>query len=68
MAKKIRELKAMLRKAEFSSRPGKGNHSVWTHPRLFRRNVVVAGNDGNDAPEYLEKQVKQAIREAEQDK
>jgi predicted RNA binding protein YcfA (HicA-like mRNA interferase family) len=67
MAKKIRELKAMLRKAGFSSRPGKGNHSVWSHPRLSGRNVTVSGNDGNDAPEYLEKKVRHAIREAEQD-
>jgi len=67
MAKKIRELKAMLRKAGFASRPGKGNHSVWSHPKLSGRSVTVSGNDGYDAPEYLEKQVKQAIREAEQE-
>jgi predicted RNA binding protein YcfA (HicA-like mRNA interferase family) len=64
MAKKVRELKAMLQRAGFSYRPGKGSHSVWSHPKLPGKNVTVAGNDGDDAPPYLEKQVKRAIRDA----
>jgi predicted RNA binding protein YcfA (HicA-like mRNA interferase family) len=65
MPKKVRELKAMLRKAGFSYRPGKGSHSVWSHLKLPGKSVTVSGNDGDDAPGYLEKQVKRAIREAE---
>jgi predicted RNA binding protein YcfA (HicA-like mRNA interferase family) len=66
VAKKVRELKAMLRKAGFSERPGKGSHTVWSHPKLPDKNVTISGHDGDDARKYLEQQVKQAIREAEQ--
>jgi predicted RNA binding protein YcfA (HicA-like mRNA interferase family) len=62
MPKKIRELKGMLAKAGFSSRPGKGSHSAWTHPRWRGRPIVLAGNDGRDARRYQEKQVEAAIR------
>jgi predicted RNA binding protein YcfA (HicA-like mRNA interferase family) len=66
MPKKIRELKAMLKKAGFSWRPGKGNHSVWQHPKAPQRRVTISGNDGDDAKKYMEKDVKDAIREVEQ--
>jgi predicted RNA binding protein YcfA (HicA-like mRNA interferase family) len=52
MPKKIRELKAMLRKAGFSSRPGKGSHTVWIHPVLSREELTLSGGDGNDAKPY----------------
>jgi predicted RNA binding protein YcfA (HicA-like mRNA interferase family) len=65
MAKKIRELKAMLARAGFVCRPGKGSHTVWTHPRV-RRSVVLSGHDGDDARPYQEKDVARRIREAEQ--
>jgi predicted RNA binding protein YcfA (HicA-like mRNA interferase family) len=64
MAKKIRELKSMLAKAGFTYRPGKGSHTVWTHPRV-RGRVVLSGNDGDDAKPYQAKQVEAAIAEAE---
>jgi predicted RNA binding protein YcfA (HicA-like mRNA interferase family) len=64
MPKKIRELKSMLEKAGFTSRPGKGSHTVWSHPKV-RRRVVLSGNDGDDAKPYQEKEVKRGIREAE---
>jgi predicted RNA binding protein YcfA (HicA-like mRNA interferase family) len=63
MPKKIRELKGMLAKAGFSSRPGKGSHTVWTHPRV-RKPVTLSGNDGDDARPYQEKQVAAAVAEA----
>ena len=65
MPKKIRELKAMLKKAGFQWRPGKGDHTVWTHHKRPGKKVTLAGNDGDDAKKYLEKEVHQAIREAE---
>jgi predicted RNA binding protein YcfA (HicA-like mRNA interferase family) len=65
MPKKIRKLKSMLRKAGFLWRPGKGSHTVWSHPRV-RKSVVVAGNDGDDAKSYLEKEVAERIKEAEE--
>ncbi len=61
MPKKIRELKAMLKKAGFQYRPAKGGHSVWTHEK-----VTIAGNDGDDAKRYLENEVESAIHEVEQ--
>jgi len=48
MPKKIRELKAELRKAGFRWRPGKGSHTVWAHP-LADKPVVLSGADGRDA-------------------
>jgi predicted RNA binding protein YcfA (HicA-like mRNA interferase family) len=66
MPKKIRELKAMLKKAGFSWRPGKGSHTVWRHLKLPNKRVTLAGNDGDDAKKYMENDVQEAIREVEQ--
>jgi predicted RNA binding protein YcfA (HicA-like mRNA interferase family) len=60
MPRKIRELKRDLRQAGFMMRAGKGNHSVWRHPE-YDRNVAISGNDGTDAPAYLEREVQTAI-------
>jgi predicted RNA binding protein YcfA (HicA-like mRNA interferase family) len=65
MPKKIRQLKAMLKKAGFSSRSGKGSHTQWSHPALEGRSVTVSGKDGSDAKPYQERQVAEAIREVE---
>ena len=42
MPKKIRELKAALASAGFAMRPGKGSHTVWSHPRR-KKSVTIAG-------------------------
>jgi predicted RNA binding protein YcfA (HicA-like mRNA interferase family) len=60
--KKIRELKAMLRKAGFYSRPGKGSHTVWVHPALPRDELTISGGDGDDARPYQEKDVRKMLR------
>ena len=60
MPKKVRELKAMLRKAGFTWRPGKGSHTVWEHP-LATKAVVLSGNDGRDAKPYQQDQVERQI-------
>ena len=62
MPKKIRVLKAELRREGFVARSAKGSHTVWEHPLLPENPVTIAGNDGSDADPYLEKQVRQAIR------
>ena len=67
MPKKIRQLKSLLKKAGFSSRPGKGSHTVWDHSRLKRRPVVLSGNDGDDADRYQEQQIRDAIKEVEEE-
>jgi predicted RNA binding protein YcfA (HicA-like mRNA interferase family) len=63
MPKKIRQLKGMLAKAGFTWRPGKGSHTVWTHPKV-RTAIVLSGNDGDDTKPYQEKEVKRRIRES----
>jgi predicted RNA binding protein YcfA (HicA-like mRNA interferase family) len=61
MPKKIRELKAMLRKAGFLYRPGKGSHTIWGHPAL-RDKIALSGAEGDDAQPYQEKDVQEILR------
>jgi predicted RNA binding protein YcfA (HicA-like mRNA interferase family) len=61
MPPKIRQLKSALSKAGFSSRPGKGSHTVWEHPALSRVKVTIAGKDGDDAKHYLVEEVQKAL-------
>lgn len=65
MPKKIRDLKAMLKKAGFRWRPGKGDHTVWEHSAHPEISVTLSGNDGADARRYHEKDVKKAIEQVE---
>lgn len=58
MPPKYRELKAAMRKARCRWRPGKGSHTVWTHPLLPEESVTLAGNDGDDARDYHVRQVR----------
>ena len=60
MPKKIRELKAELRKAGFRWRPGKGSHTVWEHPPADKA-VVLSGADGRDAKRYHVEQAEEQI-------
>jgi predicted RNA binding protein YcfA (HicA-like mRNA interferase family) len=64
MPTKIRELKAMLRKAGFEQRAGRGSHTVWSHPDLPEK-VVLSGQDGNDAKPYQVKDVLTALKKLE---
>jgi predicted RNA binding protein YcfA (HicA-like mRNA interferase family) len=61
MPKKIRELKSLLLQSGFTCRTGKGSHTNWYHPLLAGR-VTISGKDGNDAKEYQEKDVNNAIK------
>ena len=67
MPKKIRELKALLRKAGWTlvKGGGKGSHTKWSHPRVARK-VILSGNDGDDANRKQERDVDNAAREAEE--
>jgi len=51
----------MLRKAGFSSRPGKGSHTFWTHPALTER-LTLSGSDSDDAQRYQEADVRNILR------
>jgi predicted RNA binding protein YcfA (HicA-like mRNA interferase family) len=65
MPKKIRELKRMLLKAGFTSRPGKGSHTVWSHP-LLAYSLTLSGRDGGDADRYQERDVRNALSDLEE--
>ncbi len=54
-------IKAILRKAGFSFRPGKGSHTVWEHPRLPGA-ITLAGNDGDDAKSYQEQEIRNILK------
>ena len=51
----------MLLKAGFSYRSAKGSHSRWFHELLPDEPITIAGKDGGDAKQYLEKQVMQRL-------
>ncbi|HLQ28723.1 MAG TPA: type II toxin-antitoxin system HicA family toxin [Ktedonobacteraceae bacterium] len=61
MPLKIRQLKAALLKAGFSVSPGKGSHTVWTHPALPEEEITLSGKDGSDAKPYQVKDVQKLI-------
>jgi predicted RNA binding protein YcfA (HicA-like mRNA interferase family) len=64
MPKKIRELKAMLRKAGWILIDGgKGSHAKYAHPKIARR-ITLAGQDGHDAKPYQERDVETGVSEA----
>ena len=64
MPRKIRELKAALRRAGFAVRSGRGSHTVWKHP-LGQQRVTLSGGDGDDAQGYQERQVQAALDEVQ---
>jgi predicted RNA binding protein YcfA (HicA-like mRNA interferase family) len=63
MPRKIRELIRDLERAGFVNREGKGNHRNSVHPKV-RKPFTISANPGDDAREYQEKAVQQAIEES----
>jgi predicted RNA binding protein YcfA (HicA-like mRNA interferase family) len=63
MPRKMRELKAALRKAGFERKRVRGSHERWIHPDLPEFPVTLAGKDGNDAKPYAEELVNDALRQ-----
>ena len=61
MPRKIRQLKADLRRAGFRMRQGRGDHTVWEHPQVPAARAVLDGQDGDDAKRYQEKDVREAL-------
>jgi len=59
MPPKIRELIRELEKAGFRNRGGKGSHRNYLHPKGAR--ITVGGKPGDDARDYLEKEVRRVI-------
>jgi predicted RNA binding protein YcfA (HicA-like mRNA interferase family) len=66
MTEKICKLKAQLRKVGFVYRPAKGSHTVWYDPLDPENEVTFSGHDGDDAKEYLIKDVRNALKRAKE--
>ncbi len=60
MPRKLRELKADLRRAGFGYRTGKGSHTIWFH-EIISNEIILSGNDGDDAKPYQERQVRDIL-------
>jgi predicted RNA binding protein YcfA (HicA-like mRNA interferase family) len=65
MPRKVRQLIAELEKAGFVNRGGKGSHRNFAHPKGIR--ITLSGGSGDDARHYQERQVRQAVEEANAD-
>jgi predicted RNA binding protein YcfA (HicA-like mRNA interferase family) len=64
MPRKIRQLISDLNDAGFQIvAGGKGSHRKFRHDR-FAGAVILSGKDGDDALPYQERQVRQAVTEA----
>ena len=65
MPRKIRQLRADLKRAGFILEPkrGKGSHTWWQHPQVSRYAVNLSGHDGDDAKPYQEKSVREALEQ-----
>ncbi len=62
MPRKIRDLIRELKRAGFIDRGGKGNHRNFKHPSGVK--ITISGNLGDDAKQYQERDVANAVREA----
>ncbi len=63
MPRKIRQLKADLRTAGAAQVTQEGSHTKWKHPRLPGTLVELAGQDGDDAKPYQERDIRKALRQ-----
>lgn len=61
MPPKVRELVVMLRQAGFVSRTATGTHTFRSPPLLPRQRLSLAGRDRDDAKQYQERQVREAL-------
>ncbi len=61
MPRKLRELRADLRRAGFEVDHQTGSHQIWKHPLIPGISTNLAGQDGADAKPYQENQVRRAL-------
>jgi predicted RNA binding protein YcfA (HicA-like mRNA interferase family) len=61
MPRKIRQLKADLRKAGAYQVSQEGSHTKWNHLAIPKIIVILAGHDGDDAKPYQEKVVREFL-------
>ncbi len=65
MPRKKRDIKREYRQAGFDERPGKGDHTIFSHP-LVKDPISVDGRDGMDAEPYDERSLRRALKELEE--
>jgi predicted RNA binding protein YcfA (HicA-like mRNA interferase family) len=63
MPRKIRQLKAELRKAGVYQVSQEGSHTKWKHPLMPTSTVSLSGHDGDDAKPYQEKLVRDLLKQ-----
>ena len=62
MPRKIRQLKADLRKAGAYQASQAGSHIKWKHPLVPESLLILSGHDGDDAKPYQERAVRDLLR------
>lgn len=67
MPQKLRELKQILRQAEFIKITGKGSHTNWIHQN-YTGKLTISGQNSDDAKRYQEKDVRKAIEEIQKNR
>ena len=68
MPRKIRQLKADLRRAGARQTAQEGSHTKWKHPLVPGMLVELAGDDGDDAKPYQERDLRNALRRIDEAK
>jgi predicted RNA binding protein YcfA (HicA-like mRNA interferase family) len=63
MPRKIRQLKADLRKIGAYQVSQEGSHTKWKHTLVPASTLILSGHDGDDAKPYQEKAVRDLLRE-----
>jgi hypothetical protein len=65
MPRKLRQLRAELRQAGWHvDRQSGTSHQIWIHSLIPELEVNLAGQDGKDAKHYQERDVREAVRRA----
>lgn len=67
MPRKLRQLRADLRREGFRVVRQRGSHETWAHP-LLSDTIRLAGHDGDDAHHYQEQIIRDVIEKARQAK
>lgn len=63
MPRKLRQLRADLHRGRWSiDRQSGTSHQIWKHPLVPDLEVNLAGQDGNDAKQYQERDVREELR------
>ena len=62
MPRKIRQLKADLRRAGAFQVSQEGSHAKWKHALVPGSMLILSGNDGDDAKPYQERALRDVLR------